>query len=175
MMFDRMRVYDAGHFHDVDLPDWYHEANRLSETECIDWHRAFERVLDCEYTLLTEEGQLSAGLEIRFWQSETNGTLVLIETPLGLVEQVVILNPTDWLPFLSTYLAPLMASSAHFASATMLARIGNALIARARHGDGSHIDRETGESRIDLDTDWKRRRAERLRAAAEQRCEGGPA
>ena len=68
-----------------------------------------------------------------------------------------------------------MASSAQFASATMLARIGNALIARARHGDGSHMDRETGESRIDLDTDWKRRRAERLRAAAERRCEGGPA
>ena len=60
-----------------------------------------------------------------------------------------------------------MASSAQIASA-MLARIANALIARARHGDGSHMDRETGESRIDLDTDWKRRRAERLRAAAER-------
>ena len=175
MMFDRIRVYDAGRFHDVDLPDWYHEANRLSETEHVDWHRAFERALDCEYTLLTEEGQLGAGLEIRYWPSETNGILVLIETPLAIVEQVVILNPTDWLPFLTKYLAPLMASSAQFASATMLARIGNALIARARHGDGSHIDRETGESRIDLDTDWKRRRAERLRAAAERRCEGGPA
>ena len=175
MMFDRIRVYDAGRFHDVDLPDWYHEANRLSETEHVDWHRAFERVLDCEYTLLTEEGQLSAGLEIRYWPSETNGILVLIETPLTIVEQVVILNSTDWLPFLTEYLAPLMASSAQFASATMLARIGNALIARARHGDGSHMDRETGESRIDLDTDWKRHRAERLRAAAERRCEGGPA
>ena len=175
MMFDRIRVYDAGRFHDVDLPDWYHEANRLSETEHVDWHRAFERLLDCEYTLLTEEGQLSAGLEIRYWPSETNGILVLIETPLTIVEQVVILNSTDWLPFLTEYLAPLMASSAQFASATMLARIGNALIARARHGDGSHMDRETGESRIDLDTDWKRRRAERLRAAAERRCEGGPA
>ena len=95
MMFDRIRVYDAGRFHDVDLPDWYHEANRLSETEHVDWHRAFERVLDCEYTLLTEEGQLSAGLEIRYWPSETNGILVLIETPLAIVEQVVILaRPT---------------------------------------------------------------------------------
>lgn len=175
MIFDRLRLYDTGRFHDTELPDWYHEAERLSQTDRIEWHRALERVLDCEYTLLTEEGTVGAGLEIRFWPSEMQGILVLIETPLGLVEQVVILNPTDWLPFLTKYLAPLMASSAQFASATMLARIGNALIARARHGDGSHMDRETGESRIDLDTDWKRRRAERLRAAAERRCEGGPA
>ena len=175
MSFDRLRVYDAGRFHDVALPDWYHEACRISEMERVDWHRAFERVLDCEYTLLTEEGQVSAGLEIRFWPSATKGILVLIETPLGLVEQVVVLNPSDWMPFLSTYLAPLMASSAQFGTATMLARIGNALIAHARHGNGSRVDRETGQSRIDLDNDWKRRRAERLRAAAEQYREGGQA
>lgn len=175
MSFDRLRVYDAGRFQDMDLPDWYHEACRISETEHIDWHRAFERVLDCEYTLLTEEGQVSAGLEIRFWPSETKGILVLIETPLGLVEQVVVPNPADWLPFLSTYLAPLMASSAQFGTATMLARIGNALIARVRHGDGAKLDRETGESRIDLESDLKRRRAERLRAAAVEPCHGGPA
>jgi len=175
MMFDRIRVYDAGRFHDVDLPDWYHEANRLSETEHVDWHRAFERVLDCEYTLLTEEGQLGAGLEIRYWPSEMQGILVLIETPLGLVEQVVILKPTDWLPFLTEYLAPLMASSAQSASATMLARIGNALIARARHGDGSHMDRETGESRIDLDMDRDRRRVARVRQAMAQGGKGSGA
>ena len=175
MSFDRLRIYNAGRFHEVDLPDWYHEACRISEEEHIDWHRAFERVLDCEYTLLTEEGLISAGLEVRFWPSDSHGILVLIETPLGLVEQVAIPNPTDWLPFLSNHLAPLIASSAQFGTATMLARIGNALIARARHGNGSHVDRETGQIRIDIDNDVKRRRAERFRAAAEQHREGGPA
>ena len=111
MMFDQMRLYDAGRFHDTELPDWYREAQRLSQAERIDWHCALERVLDCEYTLLTEDCTASAGLEIRFWPSEMNGILVLIEDPLGLVEQVVILNPTDWLPFLSKYLAPLIATS----------------------------------------------------------------
>jgi hypothetical protein len=76
MSFDRLRIYNAGRFHEVDLPDWYHEACRMSEQEHVDWHRAFERVLDCQYTLLTEEGQVSPGLEIRFWPSEANGTLV---------------------------------------------------------------------------------------------------
>ena len=175
MSFDRLRVYDSGRFHEMDLPDWYQEACRLSEQERIDWHRAFERVLDCEYTLLTEEGLISAGLEIRFWPSDTQGILVLIETPLGLVEQVIIPNPADWMAFLSGYLAPVMASSAQFNAATMMGRIGNALIARARHGDSSHLDRETGESRIDLENDMKRRRAERLRAAAERRSEEGSA
>ena len=70
MMFDRMRVYDAGRFHDTELPDWYREAQRLSQTERIDWHCALERVLDCEYTLLTEDGTAGTGLEIRFWPSE---------------------------------------------------------------------------------------------------------
>ncbi len=175
MSLNRLRVYDAGRFHDVDLPDWYHEACRISEMEQVDWHRAFERVLDCEYTLLTEEGQVSAGLEIRFWPSEMNGILVLIETPLGLVEQVIILNPTDWLPFLSTYLAPLISNSAQFGAASMLARIGNALIAYARHGEGNHIDRETGLSQIDLKRDQERRRAERARETMAHTGKGGVA
>lgn len=160
MSYDRMRFYNAGRFHDTEPPAWYNEACRLSEQERIDWHHAFERVLDCEYTLLTEEGQISAGLEIRFWPSVRHGILVIIETPLAIVEQVVVVNPADWLPFLSTYLAPLMASSAQFGSGTMLARIGNALIARSRHGDRAPLDRETGESRKDLENDLKRRRAE---------------
>jgi len=165
MSFDRLRLYEAGCFHDIDLPDWYREAERLSEEDRIDWHRAFERVLDCEYRLLTEEALVAAGLEIRFWPSETHGILVMIETPLALVEQVLVVQPTDWLPFLSTYLAPLMAPSAQFAMLEMQTKIANALIARARHGEGTHISRETGLSWIDLDRDRERRRAERARDA----------
>ena len=132
-------------------------------------------MLDCEYTLLTEEGTVGAGLEIRFWPSGMQGILVLIETPLGLVEQVVILNPTDWLPFLSTYLAPLIATSTQSAMLQMQGRIANALIAWARHGDGSHMDRETGESRIDLDMDRDRRRVARVRQATAQGGKGSGA
>jgi hypothetical protein len=173
MMFDRMRVYDAGRFHDVDLPDWYREARRLSQTERIDWHCALELFLDCEYTLLTEDCTASTSLEIRFWPSEMNGILVLIEDPLGLVEQVVILNSTDWLPFLSRHLAPLIAVSNQSAMIALHGRIGNAFIAWARHGEGSHVDRETGQSRIDLDNDRDRRRAQQARAAMErERREG---
>ncbi len=175
MSFDRMRLYDAGRFHDTELPDWYHAAMRLSEAERVDWHRALERVLDCEYTLLTEEGLISAGLEIRFWPSEMQGIFVLIETPLAVVEQIVILNPTDWLPFLSRYLAPLMAASNQSAMIALHGKIGNAFIAWARHGEGSHVDRETGLSRIDLDNDRDRRRAQQARATVERASREGSA
>ncbi len=107
---------------------------------------------------------VSPALEIRFWPSETHGILVTIETPLALVEQIVVLNPIDWLPFLSTYLAPLMAASAQVAMLEANGRIANALIARARHGDGDHIDPETGLSKIDI-AEEKRRWKAMLREA----------
>jgi len=175
MSFDQMRIYDAGQIYNAELPDWYHEACRISEAERVDWHRAFERALDCEYSLLTEEGLISAGLEIRFWPSETHGIFVVLETPLALVEQIVIPNPADWLPFLSTYLAPLMAASAQSALIEGQRKIANALIARARHGEGTHVDRETGLSRIDLNNDRDRRLAERNRLARDQTENGGVA
>ncbi len=165
MSYERIRLFDAGRFHDTKLPDWYHKAERLSETERVDFHRAFDRVLDCEHTLLTEEGTLGGVLEIRFWLSEIHGIFVLVETPLSIVEQIVILNPVDWLPFLSRYLAPLIAVANQSSTIAVHARIANAFIAWARHGEGSHVDRDTGLSRIDLDNDRDRRRAQQARAA----------
>jgi hypothetical protein len=47
-------------------------------------------------------------------------------------------------------------------------KIGNAFIAWARHGEGSHVDRDTGISRIDLDNDRDRRRAVQFRRAMAQ-------
>ena len=169
MSFDRLRLYDAGHFHDVDLPDWYHEANRLCEEDRLDWHRALERVLECEYTDLTHEG---AWIQVRFWPSQTQGYFVLFETALGLVEQVLILNPIDWLPFLTRHITPLIAASAHSVMVDLHSKIANALIAYARHGEGNHVDRETGLSRIDRDNDRNRRLAAQARHAMAQTAKG---
>ena len=171
MSFDMLRIYDAGRFHDVDLPDWYHEAELLCDKERLDWHRAVDRVLDCEHTLLTEEQMITAGIEIRFWPSPVQGIFVVLETPLAIVEQVVVMNPTDWLLFLSSYLAPLIATSTQSAILEVQGKIANALIAFARHGEGSHVDRDTGLSRIDLDQD--QRLAARYREADARTGKGG--
>jgi len=168
MMFEKLRVYDGGDFHEVELPDWYHEAERISEEERFDWHRAFDRVLDCEHRQLTDDGMPGGWIEVRFWPSPTQGIFVIFETPLCLVEQVVIPNPTDWLPFLTHHITPLIAAAAQSALAETQARMASALIAYARHGKGSHVDRESGQSRIDLNEDRNRRRAERYRQAKAQ-------
>lgn len=165
MSYGSMRIYHAGYFHDTDLPDWYHEAEQLSETERVDFHRAFDRVLNCEHTLLTEEGLLVGALEIRFWPSKTHGVFVLIETPLSFVEQVIVPNPADWLPFLSHYLAPLILASNQSAMFAVQDKMANAFIAWARHGEGNHVDRDTGVSWIDLNSDRDRRRREQARQA----------
>jgi len=54
-------------------------------------------------------------------------------------------------------------------------KIANALIAYARHGEGSHVDRETGLSRIDLDNDRNRRLAAEARRAMAQAPKGAGA
>ena len=57
----------------------------------------------------------------------------------------------------------------------MQGRIANTLIAWARHGEGSHVDRETGLSQIDLDNDRNRRRAEQVRQAMAKGGKGSAA
>jgi len=175
MSVNTLRVYDAARFHDVDMPDWYHEAQRLSDKDRLDWHRALDRVLGCECTLLTEEGMIAAGIEIRFWSSPVQGIFVALETPLAIVEEVVVMNPTDWLPFLSIYLAPLIATSTQSAVLEVQGKIANTLIAYARHGEGNHVDRETGLSRIDLDNDRDRRLAAQFRQAVTHSGKGAGA
>ena len=165
MGFDTLRVYDAGLLYDVGLPDWYHEADRLSNEEGLSGHQAFTRVLGCGGVPLTDDGCEGGWIEVRFWPSARVGMFVLIETPLAFVEQIVVPNPADWLPFLSRYLAPLLVASNQSALIALHGKIGNAFIAWARHGKGSHVDRETGLSRIDLDNDRDRRRAEQARLA----------
>ena len=175
MFYEKLRVYEGGRFFDVDLPDWYLEAERLSQNECMDCHRAFEQVLDCEYRPLTEEGMVSSGLEIRAWPSDRCGVFVVIETPLVLVEQILVPQPADWLAFLSTYLAPLMTASSQSAQVAVQSKMADAFISWARHGDGSHIDRETGLSRIDMENDRRRRLGERARAPQAQAGKGDAA
>jgi hypothetical protein len=170
-----LRVLADGTFHDVPAPDWYSEASRLCHEGRLDWHRALDRVLDCDGIPLTEEGMDGVWLEILFWPSAQVGIFVSIETPLGFIEQVLVPKRSDWLPFLTTYLAPLIAASTQSVVAELHRKMANAIIAYARHGEGRHVDRETGLSRIDLDQDRARRVTAQARQAMAQSGKGGAA
>ncbi|MFP1646648.1 hypothetical protein [Pontitalea aquivivens] len=173
MCFDTLRVYESGRLYDVALPDWYKEADRLSREGNVSWHHAFTRVLGCYCVPLTDDGCQGGWVEVRFWPSEKVGNFVLIDTEAGIIEQILIPNPVDWLPFLTQHLTPLISAAAQAASAERQRKLTQAFIAWARHGEGSHVDRDTGLSRIDLDNDHDRRRAQQARAVMErERREG---
>jgi hypothetical protein len=104
-----------------------------------------------------------------------HGFFVLIETPLSFVEHIIVPNPADWLPFLSRHLAPLISVANQSSLIALHGRIGNAFLSWARHGKGTHIGHETGESRIDLAKDRDRRRAQQARAAMEREQREGRA
>jgi len=173
MSFDTLRVYEVGRLYDVDLPDWYHEAERLSLKEGVNWHHAFSRALDCYSVPLTDEGCEGGWIEVRFWPSARSGNFVLIDTEAGIIEQVLVPNTIDWLPFLTQHITPLISAAAQAASSAQQRKLARAFIAWARHGAGNHIERETGLSEIDLDQD--RRYAARCREAVAKAAKGGVA
>jgi hypothetical protein len=156
MIIDTLRLYDHGQLHSVPVPDWYEEAGRLSEKTHLDWHKALDRVLGATHMTLMDEPLAPTWLEVRCWFSVTCGIFVVIETPLELVEQVLIHDPADWLPFLTTYLVPITGAVAQAALVDKVDRLGNAVIAFSRHGSGEHVDRESGRSGIDTKRDAER-------------------
>jgi hypothetical protein len=153
MNFDTLRVYSRAGVISVSAPDWYHEANLLSEQEHLDWHKAIGRVLGAEHQSLTVEPVPPAYIEINFWRSPAWGSFVVIETPLEFIEHVLVPDPADWLLFMTTHLVPLQAAVGQMAIAAQLERLTNAVIAFGRHGSGEHIDRESGRSGIDARRD----------------------
>ena len=168
MSFNTIRIYDGGKLYDSELPDWYDAAKYLSERDRLDWHLALDRVLDCDHSLLTPKGLIDSALEIRLWSSQMAGFFVLIETPLALIEQVVILNSRDWLPFFSQHLAPIITTSSHSNVFAVHEKLANAFIAWAGHTDGSPQNRENGHRRLDQVDGPARRRAQQARVTKSQ-------
>ena len=150
---ETLRVFAAQRFTSMPIPPWLSEAIRLSCDEQLDWAKALSRMLDTEQQGLTVEPMGAAGIEINFWRSPLYGVYVEIETPLALIEQVLIPDDADWLPFMSAHLTPLLAAISQMQIASEIERLTNGVIAFARHGEGDHIDRSTGRSRTDMRRD----------------------
>jgi hypothetical protein len=163
MGHDEMRVFSREGFGSAPRPDWYREAVRLS-VEGLPWHNALSQALGAEHKGLTPSPIGDMGYEISFWQSADHGTYAEIDSECGPCEEVLIPDATDWLPFMATYLVPVVSAAAQMEAAHQLQRLTNAVISWARHGEGDHIDRYSGQSRIDKDRDAAR--LARLRARA---------
>lgn len=150
--FKTLRVYISGKFENVPLPDWYHEAEQIANKERLDWEDAISRALGSDSVPLTHDAE-DGWLAVRFWYGPGAGFLVNIQNPMGTIEMVLIPEPADWMPFVSAHLAPLMAADAQATIAETLWVLKNAAIAFFRHGEGDHVCRQDGLSRIDINND----------------------
>ena len=150
--FNTLRVYGSGTFQSIPLPDWYIEAEQLANKERLDWEDAISRVLGADSIPMTHDAE-DGWLAVRFWQGPGAGFLVNIQNPIGIIETVWIPEPVDWMPFLSAHIAPLMEADAQATIADTLWVLKNAAIAFFRHGEGDHVSRQDGLSRIDIKKD----------------------
>ena len=150
--FKTLRVYISGRFEDVPLPDWYREAEQIADNEMLDWEDAISRALGADSIPITHDAE-DGWLAVRFWQGPGTGFLVNIQNPIGTIEMVWIPEPADWMPFISAHIAPLIAADAQATIADTLWILKNAAIAFFRHGEGDHVSRQDGLSRIDISKD----------------------
>jgi hypothetical protein len=96
---------------------------------------------------------------------------------LRAIAEVWIPDPADWIPFYHGYILPFLRTYAEMATADHLDRIGNCLIAVARHGEGPDVNRHCGRSRIDInhDRELMRRAAQAAPGAlCQPRSSNGP-
>ena len=160
MIFDTCASTISATCNPYPPPSGMKKPSSLSEQTHLDWHKALDEMLGTEHMTLMDGPLAPSWLEVRCWFSSTHGIFVMIETPLELVEQVLIHDAADWLPFLTTYLMPITGAVAQAALVDKVNRLGNAVIAFSRHGGGEHVDRESGESNIDRRRSEERRKRE---------------
>ena len=164
MTDETIRLYENGRFTNIPVPDWLERAVAISSNERLDWQNSVSRALGVDHQGLTIDQTGPVSLDISFWHSRPHGVYVEIDSGLEMIEQVLVRDPADWLPFMSAHLTPLLAAAAQAEAAHQIGRLTNAVIAWARHGEGAHVDRCTGRSGIDEDRDAAHRARLRVRA-----------
>lgn len=164
-------LYSGAGFTTIPAPEWFLEAGRLCRPGG-NWQDTITQVLGSEQQSLNPVPIGANEYDFSFWPTATLGTYVEIDSAFGPCERILVAKDADWLPFMSTYLVPLLAAVSQMETASQLHRLTNAAIAFMRHGEGSHVDRVTGLSRVDLDNDKMRRQAATFRAEMARKNEG---
>jgi hypothetical protein len=169
MCDEHITVYRAGSFATEPHPPWRREIRRIAE-ERRDWNASVRAVLDETSAHVIIGDEYWPFGELRAHRTPEGGQYVELNEGESTFAEVWVPDPADWLVFNACYVEPFLLTRATLYQADRLDRLGNALIAFARHGEGKHIERETGESRIDQREDWEHRKRERR----EQRVVAAP-
>lgn len=157
MTAERITVFRAGAFSTEPCPPWM-EAVHAAEAELEDYDAALDRVLGQRISHTAVNGVAWPEAEVIARRTPDGGYFVDMMAEEYSHAEVWIPDPADWLPFHVGYVEPFLMTRATIRRNDCLDRLTNALIAFARHGEGKHIDRLTGESRIDQREDEERRK-----------------
>ncbi|PWS34380.1 hypothetical protein DFH01_25525 [Falsiroseomonas bella] len=157
MTTKRITVFRAGVFSTEPHPPWM-EAVHAAEVEREDYDAALDLVLGQRTSHTAVNGVAWPAAEVITRRTPDGGYFVDMMAEEYSHAEVWIPDPADWLPFHVGYVEPFLMTHATIRRNDCLDRLTNALIAFARHGEGRHIDRLTGESRIDEREDEERRK-----------------
>ena len=158
-------MFHAGRFTMEVAPSWLIAIREL-RAKPVDWNQAALKILG--YTIshvIIGHDAWPVG-EMHAYPTPNGGHYVELGEGEGKFAEIWIPEAADWLPFNSAHIEPFLLTRATIHQADRTERLGNALIAFARHGAGKHVDRETGESHIDYREDRERQKREQ----AEQRA-----
>jgi hypothetical protein len=152
MPVETITVFRSGAFTTEPAPDWLGRLNALAE-ETRNWDAAADEVLGDSDLVAEVQDHLSVAVQVNEWRTPEDGRYVEFSDVLRVIAQVWIPDPADWIPFYTGHIVPFLRAHAEMAIAGQLDRIGNCLIAFARHGEGQHVNRDCGRSQIDLRRD----------------------
>jgi hypothetical protein len=166
-MQEQIVTWRAGRFANEPRPPWLLAIREAADT-AGDWDAAVTKVLGRDYLRLVIGNSHWPTGELRVHYPPDGGRYVELTEGEYTFAEVWVPDPADWLPFNAAYIEPYLLTRATLHNAERVERLANAIIAFARHGEGRHVERETGESLIDRREDAERYRRETTarRAAA---------
>ena len=164
-MHDRITVFRAGTFTTEPHPAWMQSIITASD-RTRDWDKAVHEVLGERVGLVGIGDSWGIAPTVTAWRTPEGGYYIDMMGAETSHAEVWLPDPADWLPFHSAHVEPFLQTRATIRLTEGIDRLANALISWARHGEGKHIDRCTGESYIDQREGVERKKRNRAAAAA---------
>jgi hypothetical protein len=147
-------LYRDGAFAEAPEPAWRIEGREFAHPSDVGWTDAISAALDIEGNRLALRHGTIREASVIWWQLPDGGRYAEFECGYQPVAAVLIPHHRDWLGFYMAFVLPFLHGHASIELTHHHERIGNVLIAKARHGEGDHVDFATGASEFDTRPRW---------------------
>jgi hypothetical protein len=159
-------VYRAGAFAEIHEPSWRMNGRDFAHPSDVGWADAISAALDIEGNRLALRHGAIREASVIWWQLPDVARYAEFVCSYQAVAAVLIPHYPDWLGFYMAFVLPFLHGHASIELTHHHERIANVLIAKARHGEGDHVDRATGASEFDTRPRWALSQHQQRRACA---------